>query len=185
MDELEFCIKSLSYPLGMLLETLQRKGGEKAVVTGKELFLPPIPFAARCYLVAKALYGSLDVVDAKRLADDASYMEDFAERILNSPLGERIRPYFERAEELVEVRGRLNVNWLEFERRSERLRPLIEAVKKGEEPKELATISVDECLLLGYISGGRKERERTYALLGRTNREFREAVKAYFKALRG
>ncbi len=185
MHELEFCIKSLSYPLGMLLETLQGKGGEKVVVTGKELFLPPIPFAARCYLVARALYGSLDVVDAKRLADDVSYMENFAERILNSPLGERVRPYFERADELVEIKGRLNVDWLEFERRSEGLRPLLKAVGKEKKPKELATLSVDECLLLGYISGGRKERERTYALLGRTNREFREAVKAYFKALRG
>lgn len=185
MDELEFCIKSLSYPLGMLLETLQRKGGEKVVVTGKELFLPPIPFAARCYLVARALYGSLDVVDAKRLADDMAYVENFAERILNSPLGERVRPYFESADELVEVRGRLNVDWLEFERRSESLRPLLEAVEKGEKPRELATLSVDDCLLLGYISGGRKERERTYALLGRTNREFREAVKSYFRALQG
>lgn len=185
MDDLEFCLKSLSYPLGMLLETLQVKGGEKVVVTGKELFLPPIPFAARCYLVARALYGSLDVVDAKRLADDIAYLEDFAERILDSPLGERVRPYFERADEIIEVRGRLNVDWLEFERRSKNLRPLLEAVKNGEEPKELATLSVDDCLLLGYISGGRKERERIYALLGRTNREFRKAVKGYFRALRG
>ena len=185
MDELEFCVKSLSYPLGMLLETLKREPGERVVVTGRELYVPRIPFAARCYLVARALYGSLDVVDGKRLGDDVRYVEDFAERILNSPLGEKVRPYMESADELVEIKGRLNVDWLEFERRSEKLRPLLEAVKEGKTPEELASLTVDECLLLSYLAGDRKGRERVNAVLGKMNPAFREAVKAYFKALQG
>ncbi|WP_457751759.1 hypothetical protein [Thermococcus sp.] len=184
MDELEFCVKSLSYPLGMLLETLRRQPGEGVVVTGRELYVPQIPFAARCYLVVRALYGSLDFVDAKRLGDDVRYVEEFAERILNSPLGEGVRPYMERADELIEIRGRLNVDWLEFERRSERLRPLLGAIETGEKPGELASLSVDECLLLSYMAGRRKEREKVNAVLGKKNGQFREAVKAYFRALR-
>jgi len=184
MDELEFCVKSLSYPLGTLLETLKREPGDKVVVTGRELYVPLIPFAALCYLVARALYGSLDLVDRKRLGDDMAYVEEFISRILSSSLGEKIRPYLEKASE-ISIRGRLNVDWLEFERRSERLRPILDRILAGEEPQEVSGLSVDECLLLGYLAGERKRREKVNAVLGKLNPSFREAVKAYFKALQG
>ncbi|WP_297536229.1 hypothetical protein [Thermococcus sp.] len=184
MDELEFCVKSLSYPLGMLLETLERWRGEGVIVDGRGITVPDVPFAAKCYLVSRALFESLDVVDGKRLADDMSYVEDFIARILSSPLGKRIEDYVRRADEMISVRGRLNVNWLEFERRSERVKPLLERVLSGEEPEELDKLSVDECLLMSYLAGSRKRRELVNAVLGRHNRAFREAVKAYFRALR-
>ena len=184
MDELEFCVKSLSYPLGILLETLKRGKGESVELDGVRITVPRLPFAVNCYLVTKALYLSLDVVDAKRLGDDIAYAEEFIARVLASPLGEKVRPYLERAEGLISVRGRLNVDWLEFEKRSERVKPLLEKVLAGEEPEELKGLSVDECLLLSYLAGERQKREKVNAVLGKNNPAFREAVKAYFKALR-
>ncbi|WP_456421765.1 hypothetical protein [Thermococcus sp.] len=184
MDELEFCVKNLSYPLGMLLETLRREEGERVELDGVRITVPRLPFAVNCYLVTKALYLSLDVVDAKRLGDDMAYVEEFLGRVLTSPLGEKVRPYLERAEELISVRGRLNVNWLEFERRSEGVKPLLEKVLAGEEPEELKGLSVDECLLMSYLAGERKKREKVNAVLGKNNPAFGKAVKAYFKALR-
>ncbi|NJE54746.1 hypothetical protein [Thermococcus sp. 21S9] len=183
MDELEFCVKSLSYPLGTLLETLKRKPGERVEIDGVHLTLPELPFAVKCYLTARALFESLDLVDRKRLGDDMAYVEEFIARVLSSPLGEKIRPYLEKAGE-ISTRGRLNVDWLEFERRSEKLRPLLKRILAGEEPPEVSNLSVDECLLLSYLAGERKKRERVNAVLGKLNPAFREAVKAYFRALK-
>ena len=183
MDELEFCVKSLSYPLGTLLERLERKPGERVEVNGVHLTLPELPFAVRCYLASWALFESLDLVDRKRLCDDMAYVEEFIARVLSSPLGEKIRPYIENTK-LISVRGRLNVDWLEFERRSEKLRPLLERILAGEKPPEVSKLSVDECLLLSYLAGERKKRERVNTVLGKLNENFREAVKAYFKALK-
>jgi len=183
MDELEFCVKSLSYPLGTLLERLERKPGERVKVDGVHLILPELPFAVKCYLTARALFESLDLVDRERLSRDMTYVEEFIARVLDSPLGEKVRPYLEKGGE-ISIRGRLNVDWLEFERRSERLRPLLERILAGEEPPEVSKLSVDECLLLGYLAGERKGRERVNAVLGKLNENFREAVKAYFKALK-
>ncbi|WP_297500731.1 hypothetical protein [Thermococcus sp.] len=184
MDELEFCLKSLSYPLGMLLEGMKRSEGPMVIVEGQHITIPRVPFAARCYLLARAFYESLDVVDRKRLADDWAYIEDFAKRVISSPLGERLRDYMERADDLIEVRTDLTVNWLEFERRAERVRPILRKILVGEEPEGVGGLSVDECLLLSYLSGGRKKREFINAFLGKRNPTFREAVKAYFRALR-
>ncbi|WP_297470722.1 hypothetical protein [Thermococcus sp.] len=184
MDELEFCVKSLSYPLGMLLENLERKPGERVEVRNGTVYLPNVPFAAKCYLTALVLFESLDVVDAKRLADDLAYVEDFIERVLLSPLGEKVRPYVEKSRELISSGDKLSVDWLEFERRSERVRPFLERVLSGEEPGEIGKLSVDECLLLSYLAGDRKRREKVNAVLGKLNPAFREAVKAYFRALR-
>ncbi len=185
MDELEFCVKSLSYPLGMLLETLKRREGQRIEVDGIRITVPRLPFAVNCYLVTRALYLSLDVVDAKRLGDDIAYAEEFIARVLASPLGEKVRPYLERAEGLISVRGRLNVDWLEFERRSARVKPLLGMVPNEEGLEELKNLSVDGCLLMSYLAGDRKKREKVNAVLGRHNPSFRKAVRAYFKALRG
>ncbi|WP_367884677.1 hypothetical protein [Thermococcus sp. JCM 11816] len=70
MDELEFCLKSISYPLGMLLEGKERKAGDVVRVSSKAITLPKVPFAALCYLTGVALFDSLELVDKKRLAED-------------------------------------------------------------------------------------------------------------------
>ncbi|WP_297507505.1 hypothetical protein [Thermococcus sp.] len=183
MDELEFCLKSLSYPLGMLLEGMERDEGPMVIIEGRYVTLPRVPFAVRCYLLARALYESLDVVDRKRLGDDWAYIEDFARRISSSPLGKKVRDYLDRADEMIEVRTGLTVDWLEFERRAERVRPILEEILKGGKV-EVGELSVDECLLLSYLAGERKKRELVNAFLGKHNASFKEAVKAYFRALR-
>lgn len=77
MDELEFCLKSISYPLGMLLEGKERKAGDVVRVSSKAITLPKVPFAALCYLTGLALFDSLELVDKKRLAEDYDGLEAF------------------------------------------------------------------------------------------------------------
>lgn len=185
MDELEFCVKSLSYPIGMLLESLELRNGEEIRVSNGKLILPEMPFAPRCYAAARALYLSLDPVDAKRLSDDVALIKDFADRILSSKLAPKVEGYFRMAEELTKRGETVGIDWLEYERRVERVKPIFEALTRGEEPDGLERLTVDECLLLSYLARDRKLKERVNAALGKHNGAFREAVVRYFKALRG
>ncbi|WP_297465247.1 hypothetical protein [Thermococcus sp.] len=195
MDELEFCVKSLSYPLGMLLENLERKEGELISVTRRAITLPKLPFAALCYLTGIALFDSLDLVDKKRLSNDYDSLEVFRRKLLNSKLGEALRPYLESPGMYTSPGEILSVDWLEFERRANRLRPYLEKLKILAEKKDreaflgetkfLSGLSVDEGLLLGYLADDRKLKELINAALGRHNPAFREAVKRYFRALGG
>ncbi len=195
MDELEFCVKSLSYPLGMLLENLERKEGELISVTKKAITMPRIPFAALCYLTGIALFDSLDLVDKKRLSNDYDSLEAVRRKLLNSKLGEALRPYLESPGMYISPGERLSIDWLEFERRANRLRPYLEKLKILAEKKDreaflgetkfLSGLSVDEGLLLGYLADDRKLKELINAALGRHNPAFREAVKRYFRALGG
>ncbi|NJE03658.1 hypothetical protein [Thermococcus sp. MV11] len=194
MDELEFCVKSLSYPLGMLLEGLERREGEKVKVGRGFMILPKVPFAALCYLTSIALFDALDMVDRKRLNDNYDSIEGFRRKMLGSKLGERLRPYLESPGRYVSPGERLTVNWLEFKRRSERAEPYLEKLRELHEraksreeflrgSKFVEELTVDEGLLLSYLAEG-ELKELANAALGKHKPEFREAVKAYFRALR-
>ncbi|ASJ11789.1 hypothetical protein [Thermococcus thioreducens] len=196
MDELEFCIKSLSYPLGMLLEGLERREGEKVEVKEGLITLPRAPFAALCYLTGIALFDALDIVDKKRLGDDYGAIEGFCKKLLNSKLGARLKPYLESPGRYISPGEGLSIDWLEFEKREEKVRPhlkrLMELRERTCDRSEflaktdfLAELSVDEALLVSYLSGEAGLRELVNAALGKHNSEFRDAVKEYFKALRG
>ncbi|WP_258083096.1 hypothetical protein [Thermococcus thermotolerans] len=195
MDELEFCVKSISYPLGMILERLERREGEKVEVREGFITLPRAPFAALCYLTGIALFDALDIVDKKRLGDDYGAIEGFRKKLLSSTLGARLRPYLESPGRYVSPGEGLSIDWLEFEKREEKIRPhlkrIMELRKRISDRSEflaktdfLAGLSVDEALLLSYLAGEAGLRELINAALGKHNPEFREAVKAYFKALR-
>ncbi len=195
MDELEFCVKSLSYPLGMLLENLERKPGERVEVRNGTVYLPNVPFAAKCYLTGIALFDSLDFVDKKRLSGDYDSLEAFGRKLLNSTLGERLKPYLESPGRYVSPGEKLSIDWLEFQRRAERVGPYLERLKNLAETKDrkaflketafLSELSVDEGLLLGYLAEDEKLKELINAALGKHNPGFKEAVKEYFAALRG
>ncbi|ASJ03695.1 hypothetical protein A3L09_02390 [Thermococcus profundus] len=185
MNPLEFCVKSLSYPLGMVLEGLSQGKGDVVEVRNGRITLPEVPFAAKCYLTAKAIYMSLDPVDAKRVSDDLQGINDFAERILSSKLGPLVEEYFKRGHELIKRRETVGIDWLEYERRKEKVKPYFEALLTGKEPEGLENLTVDECLLISYLARERKLKERVNAVLGKHNSGFRKAVVEYFKALRG
>ena len=195
MDELEFCLKSLSYPLGTLLEGRERKAGESVRVTKKALILPELPFAALCYLTGIALFDSLDFVDKKRLSGDYDSLEAFRRKLLNSTLGEKLKPYLESPGRYVSPGERLSIDWLEFQRRAERVRPYLERLKNLAETKDretflkgaafLSGLSIDEGLLLGYLAEDEKLKELINAALGKHNPGFKGAVKKYFAALGG
>ncbi len=195
MDELEFCLKSLSYPLGTLLEGRERKAGESVRVTKEAITLPELPFAARCYLTGIALFDSLDFVDKKRLSGDYDSLEAFRRKLLNSTLGERLKPYLESPGRYVSPGERLSIDWLEFQRRAEKVRQYLARLKNLAETKDreaflketafLSELSVDEGLLLGYLAEDERLKELINAALGKHNPGFKEAVKKYFAALRG
>ncbi|NJE05915.1 hypothetical protein E3E36_07105 [Thermococcus sp. M36] len=196
MDELEFCIKSLSYPLGTLLEGLERRRGELVNVRRDVIILPEAPFAALCYLTGIALFDALDLVDKKRLQDDYGAIEGFRKKLLNSKLGERLRPYLESPGRYISPGDRLSIDWLEFERRAEKIRPYLEKVievqrtshtREGflERTGFLSEITADQGLLLSYLAEDEKLREMINAALGKHQPEFRTMVVRYFKALRG
>jgi len=195
MDELEFCLKSLSYPLGTLLEGRERRAGGSVRVTKKAITLPELPFAALCYLTGIALFDSLDFVDKKRLGGDYDSLEAFRRKLLNSTLGEKLKPYLESPGRYVSPGERLSIDWLEFQRRAERVRPYLERLKNLAETKDretflkgaafLSGLSIDEGLLLGYLAEDEKLKELINAALGKHNPGFKEAVKRYFAALRG
>ncbi|ASJ08556.1 hypothetical protein A3L11_04635 [Thermococcus siculi] len=196
MDELEFCVKSLTYPLGMLLEGKERRAGNTVRITRDAITLPRIPFAALCYLTGIALFDSLDLVDKKRLGNDYDSLETFRGKLLNSKLGEALRPYLESPGRHVSPGDRLAVDWLEFERRAEKVRPYLERVLELhtsatsradflEKAGFLGELTVDEGLLLGYLTEDGKLRELINAALGKHNPDFKAMVVKYFKALRG
>ena len=195
MDELEFCLKSLSYPLGTLLEGRERRAGGSVRVTKKAITLPELPFAALCYLTGIALFDSLDFVDKKRLGGDYDSLEAFRRKLLNSTLGEKLKPYLESPGRYVSPGERLSIDWLEFQRRAERVRPYLERLKNLAETKDretflkgaafLSGLSIDEGLLLGYLAEDEKLKELINAALGKHNPGFKGAVKKYFAALGG
>ncbi|WP_456367358.1 hypothetical protein [Thermococcus sp.] len=195
MDELEFCVKSLSYPLGMLLEGLERKEGELISVTRRAITLPKLPFAALCYLTGRALYDSLDLVDKKRLSNDYDSLEAFRRKLLGSKLGEVLRPYLESPGMYTSPGEILSVDWLEFKRRVEKVRPyldrIIEIQKESpgrgeflEKTSFLSELTVDEGLLLGYTAKDEKLKELISAALGKHNPAFKKTAVRYFKALK-
>ncbi len=195
MDELEFCIKSLSYPLGTLLEGAERREGEFVRVKKGAVTIPEIPFAAICYLTGIALFDSLDLVDKKRLSGDYDSIMAFGRKLLDSKLGEALRPYLESPGRYISPGERLSIDWLEFERRVEKVGPYLERVveiqretpSRGEFLEKTAFLSeltVDEGLLLGYIAEDEKLTELINAALGKHNPEFKKMVVRYFRALR-
>ncbi|MBP1911800.1 hypothetical protein [Thermococcus stetteri] len=196
MDELEFCLKSISYPLGMLLEGKELKTGDAVRVSSKAITLPKVPFAALCYLTGLALFDSLELVDKKRLAEDYDRLEAFKKKLLSSKLREALKPYFENPGLFVSPLERLSLDWLEFQRRKEKVEPyfkqlreILRESKSREEYLEkssfLKELTVDEGLLLGYLAESEKERELINSALGKHSPEYREMAKRYFKALRG
>ena len=196
MDELEFCVKSLSYPLGMLLEKVERAPGEFVRVTRNRITIPEVPFAALCYLTGVALYDSLDFVDKKRLQNDYGALERFRTKILGSKLGDALRPYMESPGRYISPGERLAIDWLEFEERRKKVEPYLERIVELEKTTEsrdallketgfLSELSPDQGLLLVYIAEDEKLRGLINAALGKNNPRFREAVIRYFKALRG
>ncbi|ASI98243.1 hypothetical protein [Thermococcus celer] len=196
MDELEFCVKSLSYPLGMILERLERKNGEKVRVGPGSIELPDVPFPALCYLTAVALFDSLDLVDRKRLQDDYDAIERFREKLLTSKLGEGLGNYLKNPGLYVSPGGRISIDWLGFEKRAGEVRNYLKrvlevwktcATREGflEKTGFMSELIPDEGLLLVYLAEDEKLRELINAALGKHNGEFKAAVVRYFKALRG
>ncbi|AMQ18957.1 hypothetical protein [Thermococcus peptonophilus] len=196
MDELEFCLKSISYPLGMLLEGKERKTEDAVRVSRETITLPEVPFGALCYLTGLALFDSLELVDKKRLAEDYDRLEVFKKKLLASKLGENLKPYLTNPGLLISPLERLSFDWLEFQRRKEkvesylkRLRELIQESRSRNEYLDRASfveeLTVDEGLLLGYLAESEKERELINSALGKHNPDYREMAKRYFKALRG
>jgi len=191
MDGLEFCVKSLSYPLGMGLEGLKRRKAKEVKVGKGVLDLPELPFPALCYLTTVALFDALDMVDKKRLQDDYAAVERFRKKLLNSRAGEGLRPYLESPGRYVSPGERVSIDWLEFERRREaivreleRIVELWKSRSRGdflEETAFLSEVTTDQGLLILYLAGEEKLREPVSTALGRHNREF----SLHFKALRG
>lgn len=196
MDELEFCVKSISYPLGMLLEGKERKAGDAVRVSKDSITIPEVPFGALCYLVGIALFDSLEIVDKKRLAGDYDRLEAFKRKLLSSKLGETLRLYFDSPGLFISPFGRLSIDWLEFQRRKEKVEPYLnklrELIRESgrrveylERASFVRELTVDEGLLLGYLAEEEKERELINSALGKHNPKYREMAKKYFKALRG
>lgn len=194
MDELEFCVKSLSYPLGMLMEGLERRKGNIITVSKGRLYLAEMPFGALCYLTSLMLFNSLDQVDRKRLGNDYSSIEGFGRKLLGSKLGKSLKPYLKSPGRYIGVMERLAIPWLEFEERRMKVEPYLKKLKLEGTPDRseflrrsdfLKELSVDEALLLSYIVEEPKKKELVNAALGKHNPSFREAAKAYFTALRG
>jgi hypothetical protein len=194
MDELEFCVKSLSYPLGMLIEGLERREGGIITVSRGRLYTMEIPFGALCYLTSVMLFNSLDQVDRKRLGNDYSAIEEFRRKFLGSKLGESLEPYLKSPGRYIGVMERLTIPWLEFEERKRKVEPYLKKLRLEEirdrseflrRSDFLKGLSVDDALLLSYIAEEPKKKELVNAALGKHNPTFREAVKAYFTALRG
>jgi hypothetical protein len=157
MRELELCIKSLSYPLGMLIEGKELRDGDVVSMRGNTLTIPPGPFGGRCILTAEFLFRSLDVVDRKRLGDDYRRIEKFRDKLLSSTLGDSIREYVEEPWRKMIIGNLLSIDWLEFDRRTRRIEGHLKRLKEllGLERREflestsfLGELSVDECLLL-------------------------------------
>ncbi|HDZ35332.1 MAG TPA: hypothetical protein ENH81_00265 [Thermococcus sp.] len=196
MDELEFCVKSLSYPLGMLLEKVERAPGEFVRVTRNRITIPEVPFAALCYLTGVALYDSLDFVDKKRLQNDYGALERFRTKILGSKLGDALRPYMESPGRYISPGERLAVDWLELEVRRKKVEPYIKRMMELEKTagsreallKEagfLSEISPDQGLLLIYLAEDENLKALINAALGKHNPGFRTMALRHFKALRG
>lgn len=196
MDELEFCIKSMSYPLGMPIENLRRERGRVATISGDTLVVPEAPLAVGCYLTALVVFASLDVVDRKRLSDDYQRFEEFRLKILGSELGNAVGKYLREPWEYIRVETSTAIDWLEFERREEKVRPylrrIVELRERTSDRSEflakadfLRELSVEDALLLSYLSGEAGLRELVNAALGKHNGDFRGMVVRYFKALRG
>lgn len=196
MDELEFCVKSLSYPLGMLLEGMERAPGKSVRVTKNRITLPDVPFAALCYLTGIALYDSLDLVDKKRLQNDYETLEQFRAKMLDSKLGDVLRPYLESPGLYVSPGERLAVDWLEFEARREAVEPYLKRFLELKETVEsrdallretgfLGELSPDQGLLLIYLAEDENLKALINAALGKHNPEFRAMALRHFRALRG
>ncbi|WP_456365559.1 hypothetical protein [Thermococcus sp.] len=194
MDELEFCVKSLSYPLGMLLEGRERVKGERARIEGNRIVLPRVPFPAKCYLAGLVLFNSIDEVDRKRLYDDLAAFESFRLKLLSSKMGKGLRPYLTHPREFMTYGEVLSIPWLEFQTRKERVEPYLARLKslmnlpRGEFLRGssfLGELSVDDGLLLQYLTDEPGEKELINAALGKHNEAYRSAVKAYFLAFKG
>jgi hypothetical protein len=196
MDELEFCLKSISYPLGMLLEGKERKVGDAVRVSSKSITLPEVPFAALCYLTGVALFDSLETVDKKRLTGDYDRLEAFKRKLLSSKLGKSLKPYLTNPGLFISPLERLSFDWLEFQRRKEKVEPYLKRLRKimGESKSRaeflekasfVGELTVDDGLLLNHLAKDEKEAELINSALGKHNQEYREMAKRYFKALRG
>ncbi|WP_297490643.1 hypothetical protein [Thermococcus sp.] len=194
MDELEFCVKSLSYPIGMLLEGRERVEGERARIEGGRIVLPMVPFPARCYLAGLVLFNSVDEVDRKRLYDDLAAFESFKLKLLSSKMGKALRPYLTHPREFMAYGEALSIPWLEFQTRKERVEPYLARLRplmnlpRGEFLRRssfLGELSVDDGLLLTYLTDDPGEKELINAALGKHNKAYRSAVRTYFLAFKG
>jgi len=194
MDELEFCVKSLSYPLGMLLEGRGSGEGERGRIEGGRIVLPKAPFPARCYLAGLILFNSIDEVDRKRLYDDLAAFESFKLKLLSSKMGKILRPYLSHPREFMTYGETLSIPWLEFQRRKRRVEPYlaklmsIMSLPRGEFLRRssfLGELDVDGGLLLQYLTDKPGEKELINAALGKHNKAYRAAVRAYFLAFKG
>ncbi len=195
VSELEFCVKNLSYPLGMLLEKMKiskETDFKKVRIEGDRITVPDVHFAVLCYGIAKALFNGLGEEDREKLKEDLSRIEAFINSISNSKLGEKIGDQMGHVKE-VEAETSLRIDWEEFERRKKKLgeyekrvRTLMQAGKEEllEKSGFLRELNVDECLLLQYVMKDRKEKELVDAAMGKHNVEFRKAVMGYFRMLK-
>ena len=204
MDPLEFCIKSLSYPLGLILEKLPVEVGGQKLVVGETLRVPELQFLARCYLVARGLYEALPEEEKERLAEDIENVEGWKGRFPPSSLSEPSRKVLENPKDFLEVERGLSVDWVEYGRRvsgiSEEYNAVLEAYRKTERSKAgkserkgafmdatadiLGNLNVEEALLLAYLVRGNGELEEfLLASLGKHNRKFHDVVVEYFRGL--
>ncbi|ASJ00081.1 hypothetical protein [Thermococcus gorgonarius] len=196
MDELEFCLKSISYPLGMLLEGKERRKGESVKVSTETITLPDIPFGALCYLVGVAIFDALDEVDKRRLEADYKGLNEFKKKLLSSKLGGSLRQYMTSPGRFISPSSGLSIDWLEFQRRKEKVVPYLKKLRDSleasgnrreylERSSFVDELTLDQGLLLGYLAKDEKEKELVNSALGKHNHEYREMAKRYFKALQG
>ncbi len=204
MDPLEFCIKSLSYPLGLILETLPVEVGGQKLVVSETLKVPELQFLARCYLVARGLYEALPEEEKERLAGDIKNIEEWKERFPPSRLSEKSRKVLESPMDFLEVERGLAVDWVEYGKRvskvSEEYETILESYRKTEGSKAskserksafmsatadvLRNLDVEDALLLAYLVRENGELEEfLLASLGKHNEKFHEEVVGYFRGL--
>ncbi len=204
MDPIEFCIKSLSYPLGLILEKLPVKVGGQKLVVSETLQVPEFQFLARCYLVARGLYEALPEEEKERLAEDIKNIEEWKERFPPLRLSEKSRKVLENPWDFIEVEMGLAVDWVEYGKRvsrvSEGYETILESYRKTEGSKAdkserknafmratanvLKNLNVENALLLAYLVRENGELEEfLLASLGKHNERFHEEVVRYFQGL--